>query len=73
MESINEHEDEHPVEPVTDNHKKEDPFVNIDNIADLTLDEVREILEKEEASGFVLVALLWMYSAYETQIKSTKN
>ena len=51
MESINEHEDEHPVEPVTDNHKKDDPFVNIDNIADLTLDEVREILEKEEETN----------------------
>ena len=37
--------------PVTDNHKKEDPFVNIDNIADLTLDEVREILEKEEETN----------------------
>ena len=28
--------------------KSEDPFVNIENIADLTLEEVREILEKEE-------------------------
>ena len=50
LENKIEQETEHSVD--SDQSKKsDDPFVNIDNIADLTLEEVREILEKEEQAN----------------------
>ena len=47
MDSINEQDTEH----AKDIKNTDDPFMNIDNIADLTLDEVREILENEEQTN----------------------
>ena len=47
MDNINEQDTEH----YKDIKNTDDPFVNIDNIADLTLDEVREILENEEQTN----------------------
>ena len=50
LENKIEQEIEHSVD--SDQSKKsDDPFENIDNIADLTLEEVREILEKEEQTN----------------------
>ena len=51
LENNIEEEIENSVDSDQTSKKSDDPFVNIDNIADLTLEEVREILEKEEQAN----------------------
>ena len=51
LENKIEEETEHSVDSDQTSKKSDDPFLMIDNIADLTLEEVREILDKEESTN----------------------
>ena len=51
LENKIEEETEHSVDSEQTGKKSDDPFSQIDNIADLTLEEVREILDQEESTN----------------------
>ena len=77
LENKIEEEIEHSVN-TEQSRKLDDPFVNIDNIADLTLEEVREILDKEEQTNSQLKENLVStkeekLSKYQNQPKSVEK